>query len=271
MAITESFFSGVDQTEITVEGVKAKVPVFYRDARFFGGVFLAPAQKLRKLIPDERFTPAQMFPGLCPVQIQACEYHDTDVGVYNEFNVHHPSQCAGSSQGIRLQLLEADIRKTYDVYYHKVIVNNENSSSGLDFGFPELRASIEFKDTPDWVTCEVKEGGDLVCHLRGRKLLTNKNDFMKFFCHQRINSEMVTAEMRINFPRYAMSFKPGGIELTLGQSHPLAVELSNLLVSTRAIGYTYAPCSNSSFSPHPPPDTNESIEKEKAGQRLKGK
>lgn len=239
--MSEDFFSCVVQKEISVEEVMVKVPIFYRDALFFGGIYLAPAHKLRRLIPDARFTPAQMFPGLCPVQIQACEYHDTDLGAYNEFNViiHLTSPHFLKIPGYNF--LRQMLAKDYHVHYRMVVTDNEGSSAGLDFGWAESHASIKFLETREWMTCEVKDGDDLICRLRGHSLPTPRSDRMRFYSHQRVGPEMMTAEMRINFPRYAMSYRPGGIELALGGSHPLAVELSKLLVSTRAMGYMYSP------------------------------
>ena len=51
------FFDGVTQSDMTVAGQPAKVPIFYYDGTATQAVFAARLGALRRLMPDPRFCP----------------------------------------------------------------------------------------------------------------------------------------------------------------------------------------------------------------------
>jgi hypothetical protein len=80
----DAFFDGVEQVDVWAAGTKVKLPIFYRAAKAHVAVFPASIFALKRLLPDPRFSPAQMLPGIGAVALACFEYHDTDVGPYNE-------------------------------------------------------------------------------------------------------------------------------------------------------------------------------------------
>src|ERR1039457_6403882 len=54
------FFDGVTQSEVTIAGQPAKVPIFYYDGTATQAVFAARLGALRRLMPDPRFSPARL-------------------------------------------------------------------------------------------------------------------------------------------------------------------------------------------------------------------
>ncbi len=58
------FFDGVQQVNVECIGKPIKFPLFYRDVRSFTGAFPANWFKLRRMLPDWRYVPAQVFPGV---------------------------------------------------------------------------------------------------------------------------------------------------------------------------------------------------------------
>jgi len=50
------FFDGVTQSEVTIAGQPAKVPIFYYDGTATQAVFAARLGALRQLMPDPRFS-----------------------------------------------------------------------------------------------------------------------------------------------------------------------------------------------------------------------
>lgn len=95
-------------------------------------------------------------------------------------------------------------------------------------------------DTDDWVTCEVKEDEDLVCRLRCHKLDAHRSGLMSFSIHGYKYQQPQVAEYKMDVREYNLSLKPSNVEIEMG-SHPIARELSELLMSTRPFLYYYIP------------------------------
>lgn len=239
----DDFFSEVEQVDVFMGGFKTKLPLFYRKARGFNAVFPANLWRVREALPDRRFEPAQILPGVAAIQLAAFEYYDQDVPPYNEFAMCIP---LNSQQFLKIpgyNLLRQMLRMEYDVYFHHLPVTTEIAvQGGIDYyGFPKFLASIDFTDSQEWVGCELKEDGELICDLRARKIPTRPGRMMKFFCHLYQDKQPQVAEGKMNTLRLAMSFNPSNAELSLGSSHPIAVELSELLLSTKPLMSMYVP------------------------------
>ena len=237
------FFSGVEQIEMSMGDFQAKLPLFYRKARCFSAVFPAKLWRLWRIMPDMRFTPAQILPGVGAVQLAAFEYYDVDVPPYNEFAICIPLNSPHFPRVPGYNLFRQMVYMNYDVYFHHLPVTTEVARrGGVDYyGFPKFLASIEFADTREWVHCELREKGSLICNLKGRRLPARHSGVMKFFCHTYLFRQPQVAEGKMNAQEYTMGFKPSNVQLILGKEHPIAVELSELLLSTKPLLYMYIP------------------------------
>ena len=183
--MSEDFFDGMEQIDLYVGDFKGKAPVFYRDARGFSAVFPANLLALRKLRPDKRLVPAQIFPGIGAVQLGAFEYRDTDVGPYNEFGVVIPLNSGQFLQvpayNILRQLLQMEM---HGYILHLPVTTEVARRGGVDyFNFPKFLASIDYTDAQDSVTCELAEQGELILRLKGRKLPAKRRRVAKTFCY----------------------------------------------------------------------------------------
>lgn len=87
MSRQSAFFEGVPQVDATLAGEGAKLPIFYYDGTAQTAVFPARLGAVRKLLPDPRFVPARLAPGLGAVAVTCFEYRDTDIGPYNELAI----------------------------------------------------------------------------------------------------------------------------------------------------------------------------------------
>ena len=239
----EDFFSGVDQLEADIAGVRSKTPTFYRDARCFTLLLPARLLALRRLLPDTRFVPAQVVPGIGAVNLTAFEYYDTDINPYNEFSV---SILLNSNQFLQIpgyNALRQMLQNCFNVYIHHLPVTTEVALEGgiQLYNYPKFMASIDFSDTEEWVTCQLAVGEDLICRTKGRKIPAPRSDTMKYICHLYQYQQPQYAEMKVNARQYGMAFGQGNAELEVGTSHPVARELSSLLVSEKPLVYIYVP------------------------------
>lgn len=235
------FLSSVQQSDARVGDLEFKLPAVKRDSRIFGAWFQAPTKKLRKLIQGEGIQPTRLLPGIGFVALSAYEHRDTDIGPYNEFSVVIP-------------LYSPRFPKIPVYNFLKMIASNEMHNFLLHraatsdvaarileehFLFPEFQASIEFTETGDWMTCEVKEGGELICRLRGRKIPAQRGGVSKYFISTPKHHQPQVVEM--NQIQVATTRRPSYAELTLGSTHPIAVELCDTLKSVKPRVYAYVP------------------------------
>ena len=237
------FFSGIEQVDVYSAGQKVKLPIFYRDARAHIAVFPASILALRPLLPDPRFVPAQIVPGIGGIVLAALEYHDTDIGPYNEFaftvllNNPHILQIPGYN--LLRQLIQFNF---YPYIQHLPVTTEAALRWGIDYsGFPKFLASINFEDTPGWVSCEVKEKDDLICRLKERKIATPYNRIMKYFIRLYQYQQPQYTEFKINAKELGISINPSNVKLELGSSHPVARELSRSILTNHALLSFYIP------------------------------
>jgi hypothetical protein len=239
----EDFFAGVDQLEADIAGVAGKTPTFYRDARCFTLLLPARLLALKRLLPDPRFVPAQIFPGIGAVNLTAFEYYDTDIDPYNEFSV---SVLLNSNQFLQIpgyNALRQVVQNCFYAYIHHLPVTTDVALEGgiQMYNYPKFMASIDFSDTEEWVTCELAVGDELICRTKGRKIPAPRSDTMKYICHLYQYQQPQFAEMKMNARQYGMALGQGNAELEVGTSHPVARELSSLLISERPLVYIYVP------------------------------
>jgi hypothetical protein len=244
--VAEDFFSGVQQTEKSIADIEIKVPTFVRDLRIISAYLPAPVKKLRRLLPGRALSPAQLLPGMGLAQLSVYEYKDTDLGSYNDFSVVIPLNSPDFPKLPLYNLMKS--RGAGEVYYF-LIHRGPNSEVMAHiyrdyFLFPEFQSTIDINEGGDWVTCEVKEDGELICRVRGRKLpveTTPEKSAEKIEILVHTPQHQQAQRAVINFLQNATTRNSSDAEVTLGSSHPIAVELSEILKSVKPRMYTYAP------------------------------
>ena len=239
--MADDFLSSVQQSDARLGDLEFKLPAVKRDSRIFGAWFHAPIKKLRRLIQSESMQPTQFLPGIGFVALSVYEHRDTDIGPYNEFS------------GV-IPLYSPRFPRIPVYNFFKMIASNEMHNFLLHraatsevavrileehFLFPEFKASIEFTESNDWMTCEVKEGEELICRLRGRKIPTKGGGVSNYFISTPQHHRPQIVEM--NQLQVATTRKPSDAELTLGSTHPIALELSDTLKSVKPRVYAYVP------------------------------
>jgi len=220
-----------------------KLPIFYRDARAFMAVFPANVFELKKLLPDPRFSPAQMFPGVGAIALACFEYHDTDVGPYNEFAftivLNNPHILPVPGYNLLRQLIQFNF---YPYIFHLPVTTEAALRWGIDFsGFPKFLASIDFTDTEEATSCELKENDEIICRLKLRRIATPMSRLVKLLISLYQFRQPQRTEFKVNALKLGMSINPKDVELQLGMKHPIARELSKALLVTKPVMYFSMP------------------------------
>ena len=85
-----AFFEDVRQIDIMIGEHRSKTPGFWYDGGYISATFPARYRGLRELMPDPRYVPARLAPGLGVVAITCLEYRDADIGPYREVAIAIP-------------------------------------------------------------------------------------------------------------------------------------------------------------------------------------
>ena len=233
------FFEGISRAPIRIAGCNAAVPFFVYDGDVMTAVFAARYGQLRRLLPDPRFVPARLAPGLGIVAVNAAEYRETDVGPYNEvvvsvmlneppFWLNFPGRA----------LLGAHSRRQYHAFVHRVAVNTAASLAGGEFyGFPKFMARIDFSEGPHERVCRLVHDGEHVLALRGKRISTPHREEIQTFSHLWMDRQPQSCEYKINALAFGGTSRPWAASIELSHTHPVAVELARLLVWRRPIHY----------------------------------
>lgn len=237
-----SFFGGVAQADLTEHGQVIKVPAFYYDGTAMTAVFPARLSALRAVLPDPRFVPARVAPGIGAVALTCFEYRDTDLGPYNELSIsivlnepYFRANLPGRA------LLSALRRGQFDVWVHQLPVTTEIArAAGVDYyNYPKFLASIDFTDDNGRRTCRLAEGPDHILTLSGRTMPAAGPSGLQFFSHLWMDGQPQSSEFKIGAAAMRCTFSPAAATLRLGNEHPLARDLDRMLLWRRPIYYQH--------------------------------
>lgn len=236
------FFDGVSQADLTAGGQPVKVPVFYYDGTATTAIFPARLSRLRNALPDPRMVPARLAPGVGVVGITCFEYRDTDLGPYNELAIsiilsepHFRSNPPGRA------LLSALRRRQFDAWVQHLPVTTEISrAAGVEYyNYPKFLASIDFSEEPGRRSCRLSDGSEHILTLSGRTWPTLRPGKLQFFSHLWMDRQPQSSEFKIKATGMRERLSPSSAKLTLGGSHPIARELTAMLLSLRPVYYHY--------------------------------
>jgi len=240
MSRQSGFFEGVPQVDATLVGEPAKLPIFYYDGTAQTAVFPARLGRLRRLLPDPRFVPARLAPGLGAVGVTCFEYRDTDIGPYNELaitivlnNPPFASNLPGRA------LLDGLRRKQLHAWVHHLPVTTEIArAGGVElYNYPKFVGSIDYSESAGRRTCRLGEGDEHILTLDGPLIDTPRSGQLQLFSHLWHDRQPQESEFKLNVIASGRSLRSGTARLELGARHPIARELAGVLVSRRSIYY----------------------------------
>ena len=234
------FFEGVAQVEATLAGQSGRLPVFYYDGTAQTAVFPARLRELRKLLPDPRFVPARLAPGLGALAVTCFEYRDTDIGPYNELAISvvlNEPPFASNLPG-RALLAGMRRRQLHAWVQHLPVTTEVARAAGVElYNYPKFLAEIAFEQSAARRVCHLAEDGEAILTLSGERIATPHARQLQLFSHLWMDRQPQSSEFKLNALAAGRSLRPGTAELELGARHPIARELAGLLVSRRSLFY----------------------------------
>lgn len=236
------FFDGVTQADVAIAGQPEKLPHFCYDGTATSVVLLARLGALRRLMPDPRFSPARLAPGLGAVAITCFEYRDTDDGPYNELAISVVLNEPWFLPNLPGLAVISGLRKgQMHAWVHHLPVTTEIArAAGVGFfNLPKFLARIDFEETATQRVCRLSEGTDHILTLSGERIATPRSEQFQLFSHVLMDRQPQSAEFKINAIEMGVSLRPGAASLQLGARHPIARELADLIAWNRPIQYQY--------------------------------
>ncbi len=236
------FFDGVTQSEVTIAGQPAKVPIFYYDGTATQAVFAARLGALRRLMPDPRYCPARLAPGIGAVAITCFEYRDTDIGPYNELAISvilNEPWFLPNLPG--MALVRGLRRRQLHAWVHHLPVTTEIArAGGVDFySYPKFIAGIDFERGAARRVCRLSEGAEHILTLSGKLLDTPRSEQFQLFSHLWMDRQPQSSEFKISASAMGVTMSPAAATLELGERHPIARELAELIAWRRPLQYQY--------------------------------
>ena len=236
------FFDGVTQSEVAIAGQPVKMPIFYYDGTATQAVFVARLGALRRLMPDPRFCPARLAPGLGAVAVTCFEYRDTDIGPYNELAISvvlNEPWFLPNLPG--LALVSSLRRRQLHAWVHHLPVTTEIArAGGVDlYNYPKFIAGIDFQESGERRVCRLSEGAEHILTLSGERIATPRSEQLQLFSHLWMDRQPQSSEFKINASEMGVSVRPGAASLALGERHPIARELAEVIAWSRPIQYQF--------------------------------
>jgi hypothetical protein len=236
------FFDGVAQSEVTIAGQPTAVPIFYYDGTSTTAVFAARLGALRRLMPDPRFRPARLAPGLGALAVTCFEYRDTDIGAYNELAISIVLNEPWFRPNLPLRAMISGARtgQLHAWVHHLPVTTEIARAGGVDFyNYPKFIAGIDFEEHGRDRVCRLSEGVEHILTLTGERIATPRSEQVQMFSHLWMDRQPQRSEFKINALETGVSMRPGVASLTLGDRHPIARELAGLIAWPRPIQYQY--------------------------------
>lgn len=238
------FFDAVAQIDLGLGDRRVTLPIFYYDGSVIGAFFPARLRALRALMPDPRMSPARLAPGVGVVGVMCFEYRDTDIGPYNELAVSVALNEPRFLPNVPGRALLSGLRRgQLHGWVHHLPVTTEIARVGgiTLYNYPKFIGRIEFEESATQRLCRLSEGHEHILTLTGERIATPHSRQLQLFSHLWMDRQPQSSEFKLNAMEMATSIRPGAASLELGKGHPIADELTGLLLSRRPIQYHYVP------------------------------
>jgi hypothetical protein len=231
----DPFFKDTPRKTLDMAGEPIEFPILYYDLRLLIAIFTAKIGGLKKLLPHPHFKPLEIWPGTGMLGIAAFEYHDTSIEPYNEIAITIPIKFPPGFVFPGLYPIASMRKNLFSVYIHHLPVTTEIALKGgiYFWNYPKFLAEITFQDQGRNLEVTLREKGELILKILGKKLPLIKSGPLEFHTYS-IKENIVMHGLVDGWaPRLGMMMMGNIAELEIGK-HQIGKELAELNLSKTA-------------------------------------
>lgn len=227
-AATNDVCQKISDTRFIINGKEICLPVKVGAASMLMNTYVVDAQKVAHILEGTGFRPLTLWPGKALMQLLAVDYRENDLGDYNEgaiiFPVLTPDEPCLPLIGPWIKLA----RGTACNYVYRMPVNQGFTTHAGRFiwGFPKWKTGMEIEYTAAKYSGCFSDNGMLVYRIH--------SDAGGDLTFKQQRSPSVTVRNGLAGKTWGtssasgMTFRLGGEIPTIGNEHPLAIELRSL-------------------------------------------
>ena len=244
------FFEGLMRWSIERNGTTVRLPYPYFDSLLFSAVYTASTPQVRRLIPREDLHPIELTPGRCLTSIAYLSHRRTQDDPYNEasisFLVSHRRRPLPFITIARI--LGTGVAPAY--VWQLPVTTEAARAGGQDlFALPKFLAQIKIATDGGRVDCSLSLSGAELLHLSGPALPAQGMRLVRYLTYAVDGDCLVSANTVVNAIQFAESWRTSGVELTIGQGHPLCEALRGIKLARRPTIIQYIPHSEALLFP----------------------
>lgn len=207
---------------VEVLGQTVRLPVEVRTARSAAATFLVRHDAARRLMAGTGLEPKRLPGGRAACILAVVQYVDNDLGPYNELAV---SIAVGATEDAPA-----------GAYIHQLPVDGEFTCAagrGI-WGFPKWLADFDLSIDDSRAHCRLSQDGQLIVDLViSTRLLPLPSKPMEMSAYAHLDG--VTRRTPFTARATGVRGGPLGVRLSVGDEHPVAVELRRLGLPKRAL------------------------------------
>lgn len=154
--------------EVTRGEATFELPILYFRDDCFASFHTADFDRVKALMPSDRLHPVRLPGGRTLVGVAAFNYIDTSIGPYGEVGVVVPAVHGDRPPWPLLPgLMEAHYPGFGNVVLHLPVTKTEARDAGRgEWGYTKFVADMRFANTPEYLECQLGEGGRHILTVR---------------------------------------------------------------------------------------------------------
>jgi hypothetical protein len=237
----DPFFKNTVKKTLYMEDQSGEFPFLVYDCRFIRTYFSVKTTRVKHLLPHSNFKPIETWPGTVMIGIGAFEYHDTDVGPYNEIGISVPIKFPPGFVLPFFTAFQMRRRGIIQTYIHHLPVTTEKAMSGgihYFWNYPKFLGEITFQDRGENLEIVLREKGEMILKLNSTKPPLNQSKRFEMHTYSIKDNIVVHSLIEGWAPKFGFMMRGVISKLELGE-HRISKELAELNIdkTPKAVGY----------------------------------
>jgi len=248
--MTSDFFEDLVCWNVERNGTTSPLPFRYFDTLAFGAAYTAATAKVRGLLPHPDLIPIELRPGRCLATFTFSQHGKNDHEPYNVANIAFLVSYRRRSLPFvtAAAILRSGVVPSYS--WQLPVTSEFARAGGIElYGYPKFLADIQISKDAERVVGSVSVAGVELLRLGGPVLPNQGARQFRYVMYSVQGHSLISANWLYNVLEYAASRSKAGVDLTIGQGHPICETLRGIELARHPITYEYIPRSEAILFP----------------------